>query len=687
MKLFEPITIRSMTLKNRILMSSMGLGHGYTNRRVRNFYVARAKGGVGAISIGAGIPGLFYSDDAWGRTGAVKKLITRLKSFTQAVQDAGAKIGIQFFHGNQFPMTLNPKIGELVAPSPRIEPAPSRSPWVDAGAALRELTIAEIESIVGGFGEAAAGARAAGFDFVEIHNAHGMLPCQFFSPISNQREDVYGGDLERRMRFSTDCARAMRKAVGEDFPLFARQGGMDIASGGFGLEDGIVFAKAMVASGIDVLNVSIGTPLFQGGYVPGGEDPEGTHVHLAAAVKAHVNVPVVAVGRIKDPAVAESILTRGDADIVAIGRQLIADPSWPRKARSGRTDAIIPCIDCHECYKRSTAENGVECTSNYSVSREGELGPPVAIAPKRVLVVGGGPAGMEAARVAAARGHRVTLVEKGCQLGGALLLQAMIPAKQPVDRLTRYLTRQVKAAGVTVRLHRKAAPAEIGRYRPDAVVLAPGAIPVMPSIPGIDRENVISGGLLREMMGGVLPKGTTIRRGWRGVLVRLGAMFLRLPWNLPARNLLAAIGIPIIFQKRVVIMGGDLTACQLADFLSSKRREVTIAAMESELASDLPSTLQQRLLRRLDGKGVTIEKGVAKFNRITASGLVIVDRRGHRKTLCADTVMPMLARDAAAWPDSGLTPAACGVFVAGDCAAPFKLLHAVHDGARVGREI
>ena len=687
MKLFEPITIRGMTLKNRILMSSMGLGHGYTNARVRDFYVARARGGVGAISIGAGIPSLFYSDDAWGRPGAVEKFIARLRMLTGAVQDAGAKVGIQFFHGNQFPMTLNPKIGELVAPSPRVEPNPSRSPWVAAGAALRALTVAEIETIIEGFGKAAAGARAAGFDFVEIHNAHGMLPCQFFSPITNQRTDEYGGDLAGRMRFSTSCARAMRQAVGEDYPLFARQGAKDIAPGGFGLDDGIAFARAMVAAGIDLLNVSIGTPPFQGGYVPAGEDPEGTHVHLAAAVKSAVDVPVVAVGRIKDPAVAESILARGDADIVAIGRQLIADPDWPRKARAGNTEAIIPCIDCHECYKRSTAENGAECTANYNVSREGEPAPSTAGVPKRILVVGGGPAGMAAACVAAVRGHRVTLVEKGRQLGGAMRLQAMIPTKQPVERLTRHLTQQVKAAGVRVRRGKTITPEQIRRYRPDAVVFARGSVAPMPAIPGIDQDHVIDGGLLREMMGDGLPEGTAIRSGWRGLLIRMGSLFLRFPWNLSARKRLAAIGIPIVFQKRVVLMGGDLTACQMADFLSANGCAVTIAATEDDLAADLPSTLQQRLLRRLAAKGVAIEKGIRKFNRIVTDGLVVIDRNGHRKTIPADTVMPMLSQTPSASSDADANPVAPETFWAGDCAAPLKLLHAVHDGVRVGRQI
>jgi len=396
MKLFEPIDIRGMTYKNRILMSSMGHGLGYTNQRVRDFYLGRARGGVGAISIGACVPELFISDEFWGKPGRVKKFIERLKSLTDCIRDEGAKIGAQFYYSNLYPHALDIKAAEtceLVAPSARIEPYPTRSAWVNAGDKLREISIAEIEYIIQTLGKAAAAAREAGFDFVELHNAHGLLPIQFFSPLTNHRTDEYGGDLKRRMRFSLECVRAMRHAVGDDYPLFARHGAIDIPAGGYGLEDGVAFAKEMVEAGVDVLNVSLGTPPFQAGYIPAAEDPEGTHVNLAAAVKAQVNVPVVAVGRIKQPALAESILNQDKADIIAIGRQLIADPYWPQKAAEGKIDDIIPCIDCHECYKRSTAGGGLECTANYLVSREAEKPLEPTETPKRVFIVGGGPAG------------------------------------------------------------------------------------------------------------------------------------------------------------------------------------------------------------------------------------------------------------------------------------------------------
>lgn len=667
-------------------MSSMGMGLGYTNKRVKNFYIERARGGVGAISIGAGIPDLFFRDDAWGKPGAVKNFIERLKPITKEIQAAGAKIGLQFYYGNRYPFTPDPMFGELVAPSSRVEPHPAIAAWVNAGDTLREITLEEIQYVVEAFGKAAAGAKEAGFDFVEIHNAHGLLPCQFFSPITNKRTDEYGGDLQRRMRFGTECARAMREAVGDDFPLFARQGVIDVPPNGLGIEEGIVFAGEMVKAGIDVLNVSLATPPFQAGYIPAGEDPEGTHVHLATAVKAKVSVPVVAVGRIKNPAFAESILERGDADIIAVGRQLIADPYWPQKAANGKADEIVPCIDCHECYK-NIGVNGVQCTVNYCAARESEKVLQATQTPKRIFIVGGGPAGMEAGWTAAKRGHQVILCEKGSQLGGAMLLQAMIPTKEPVENLTHYLKKKTAEAGVTVELGKIVTPESIKNRKPDAVIFAPGANPPMPDIPGITRENVINSGYLREMMCGSVNNRIRIRSGWREILIRLSGIIFKRPLPLAIRNKLADVGIPIIFGKRVVVMGSDLTACQLADLLSDKGRKVTVVATEAELATDLPTTLQNRLLGRLKKKGVTVIKGIKKYDQITDSGLVIVDTDGSRKTISADTFIPMLSQKGLGEPDQRMMASANEVFVAGDCADPLKLLHAVHDGAKIGREI
>ncbi len=687
MRLFEPITIRGMTIKNRILMSSMGMGLGYTNHRVREFYVERARGGVGAISIGAGIPDLFVRDDAWGKAGSVRSFIQRLQVVNEAIRNAGAKVGIQFYYGNRYPFALDPRVGELVAPSARVEPQPSRSAWVQPGDRLRELTIQEIETISDTFGKAAAGAKESGFDFVEIHNAHGLLPCQFFSPTTNRRTDKYGGDLQRRMQFGLECVRAMRAAVGDDYPLFARHGAADAVPDGFGVTEGVAFAVELEKAGIDVLDVSIGTPPFQGGYVPAGEDAEGTHVHLAAAIKKAVNIPVAAVGRIKTPEFAEAILAEGRADIVAVGRQLIADPYWPAKVAAGKAAEIVPCIDCHECYGRSTAGNGVECTANVRAGHEAEPAVKAADHRKRVLVIGGGPAGMEAARVAAARGHQVVLRDSARQLGGAMLLQAVIPYKDRVDDLVLYMTAQLLKEGVKVELGKTVTPEVVAQLKADVVIVATGAKPLKPDIPGIDRANVISSGAIRGLISGEGLKSGSLRSGWRGMLIRVGSLLLRRELSLPHRKQLAGLGIPLMFGKRVAIIGADLTACQLADLLAAHGRQVTMLTTEQNLASDMVSTLRQRLLKRLADRGVCSKLGVMNYDVITAEGIVVTNRQGIRETVVADTVIPMLGFKANDELAANLRNMVPEIHIAGDCAEPLKLLHAVHDGARIGREI
>jgi 2,4-dienoyl-CoA reductase (NADPH2) len=339
MKLFEPITIRGMLLKNRIVMPAMQLMLGVRNRRARAFYLERARGGVGGIIMCATSVDLFIEDEAWGRPDGVRRFIESMQSFTEEIRDAGARIGIQLWHGNQLPAgsgILMMPGGERVAPSAMDD--------------KRALTKDEVQSIIHKFALASGTAKVAGFDFVEVHGAHGYLPCQFFSGADNKRTDEYGGGLYGRMRFGLEIVESMRGTVGNDFPIFYRIGAEEKRAGGITIKESQSFAAELEKAGIDAFNVSIGLPTGRKAS-PTKRAKMGTFVYLAEAIKNSVSVPVMAVGRINVPEVAESILAQGRADIIGIARQLVTDPYWPKKVKEGRTEEIISCNSCNACFK------------------------------------------------------------------------------------------------------------------------------------------------------------------------------------------------------------------------------------------------------------------------------------------------------------------------------------------------
>jgi len=338
MKLFTPLTVRNMTLKNRIVMAPMQLAMGFNNQRVRDYYLERAKGGVGAIIMHATAVDLFVEDAAWGRPGGVKKFMANMTSFTEAVRAAGARIGIQLWHGNQLPAGSGvPNLPESkqVAPS--------------AKDGMVEMSREEIRTITRKFVLASENAKTAGFDFIDLHGAHGYLLCQFFSGADNKRTDAYGGDVRKRMRFGLDVVKAVREGVGDTFPVFYRIGAEEPREGGVTKKQGVLFAVELEKAGVDVMDVSVGggTGLSAS---PSKKAVMGTFAHLSTSIKEKVNIPVIAVGRINTGEVAESILTQEKADLVAIGRQLLADPFWPEKVRDGQTDDLVACESCNTCF-------------------------------------------------------------------------------------------------------------------------------------------------------------------------------------------------------------------------------------------------------------------------------------------------------------------------------------------------
>jgi 2,4-dienoyl-CoA reductase-like NADH-dependent reductase (Old Yellow Enzyme family) len=364
-KLFEPITIRGMTLKNRIIMPAMQLMLGLKNRRARAFYLERARGGVGAIIMCATSVDLFLEDAAWGRPDGACQFLESMRANTEDIRSGGARIGIQLWHGNQLPAGSG---GPLVPGAQTVAPSA-----VDD---RRALTKDEIKSIINKFGSASAKAKEAGFDFVEVHGAHGYLPCQFFSGADNQRTDEYGGDLQGRMRFGLELVQAMRGQAGKDFPVFYRIGAEEKRPGGITIKESQAYAAELEKAGVDVFDVSIGLPTGRNAS-PTKRAKMGAFVHLSESIKKSVTVPVMAVGRINLPEVAESILEEGKADLVGIARQLLADPYWPKKVQEGRADEIVACQSCNTCFipMRSTnwKPGNPICAVNERAGREVDL--------------------------------------------------------------------------------------------------------------------------------------------------------------------------------------------------------------------------------------------------------------------------------------------------------------------------
>lgn len=641
MKLFEPITIRGMTLKNRIVMPPMHVGVGLRGRRTRAYYTERARGGVAAITMSATYVDVFALDKAWGKVGGVDEFLVGLRPIIDAVHEAGAKIGIQLVHLNRLPLGLSPADtrGEAIAPSARYESDPPKV-FLRPGELMRELTIPEIEFIISKFAKAATNVKKSGFDFVEFHSAHGYLACQFLSPRFNQRTDKYGGDLKGRMRFSIECLEAMRQAVGEDYPIFVRLGVMEEEKGGLTLEEGIQIAMALERAGADVISVSLAdhvpAPL------PTSDRPLGCFAYLAQAVKQKVSVPVMAAGRINTLEVAESILTNGQADLIAVGRQLIADPYWVNKIMEGRFEDINPCLSCNSCLD-VLITGDLRCAVNAEAGREEEYKIVAAESPKKVFVVGGGPAGMEAARVAALRGHKVTLCEKKERLGGQLIVASQAPYKEPIGALSRYLERQVMKAGVTVKLNCEITPQYVIMEQPDVVILATGASPVIPDIPGIDRPNVVHA---LDILSGHKEAG-----------------------------------------DRVVIIGGELVAVDVAQFLAARGKKVTMVRRGPEMITKVVMPhFRKPILERLGQKGIIMITGV-RYERITEKGLIIIDSEGHRQIIEADTIVVA----AGAKPNQELAKQLEGkvpaLYRIGDCVEPRRIREAIQDAALIARKV
>ncbi|MFC1865045.1 FAD-dependent oxidoreductase [Chloroflexota bacterium] len=629
MKLFESIKVRSMELKNRVVMPPMQLTLGFRSQKARAFYTERARGGCGTIIMPATSVDLFTSDEVWGRPGRTAQFLEGCHLLTDDVHLAGAKVGVQLWHAKYLPsgISMSDTRGKPIAPS--------------AVGDRQELTVEEIEEIIAKFAQAASACKGAGFDFVELHGAHAYLPCEFFSPLDNRRNDKYGGDLRRRMNFGLESVKAMRAAVGNDYPVFYRLGAWGDRPGDITPEDACEFAVELEKAGVDCLDISVALLTEPGiSATPGPDQPMGTFVHLAEMVKRRVSVPVIAVGRINKLDVAEAILAEGKADLIAIGRQLIADPCWSQKMATGRQDEVRPCLSCNQCDGAFRGGGVFHCSVNPFAGNEAEWAITPAPVSKRVFVVGGGPAGMTAAHVAALRGHQVTLCEKASSLGGLLTIAEVPPNKKEIGELGRYLAREVERAGIQVRLGCDATSQMVIQENPDAVVIATGATQLTPEIPGVGGPNVVSA---FDVLNG------------------------------------APVG------QKVVVLGGELVGCETADYLAGQGKQVTVTRRGDEMAVKMSERNRANLLNRLMEQGVTLMPGI-KYEEITDKGLVVTTKGGQR-TIEADTIVLAAGAVANKHLAEELKGKVGELHIIGDCLEPRMILESIAEGTRVGLEL
>jgi len=635
-KLFEPLSVGAMEIPNRIVMPAMGTNmansDGTVSDRTRNYYVERAKGGVGLIIVeatcvdpgGKAMPNQLCIDR--------DEVIPGLKSLVNAVHRYGTKIAIQLHHAGR--QTDSATVGAQPV-------APSAIPGV-LKVVPRELTTGEIKRLVEAYAEGARRAKEAGADAVEIHGAHGYLVDQFLSPYSNRRNDEYGGDLERRMRFALEIVELCRTKAGEKFPLLFRISADEFIPGGLTLKETRIIARRLEESGVDCIHVSCGAYESMFRFMPPASTPPGSMVYLAREIKKMVRVPVIAVGRINTPELAEKILKKNDADMVSIGRPLIADPEFARKAKEGRPEDIRPCIVCMNCVDMLANSTGpILCTVNASVGKEGEYVLSPVEKPRRIMVIGGGPAGMECARIAATRGHKVVLYEKDTELGGQMMLASKPPYKEDVGLFAKYLVRQLSKLGVDLKLGVKVDKSLVIKEQNDVVVVAAGSEALIPEIPGVNTRNVFTA---REVVGGKKK-----------------------------------------VKKDVVIVGGGQVGLEAAEMLMKQGKRVKVVEMLRKVGVDMGVHSRRLLVGRLRGK-VAFEM-MAKVVRIEDGGVVVQREGGKEEFIKAESLILAVGIKRMTELFEKLKGEAIELYSIGDCAGGGKIRDAIADGFRVGAQV
>jgi 2-enoate reductase len=659
-KLFEPIAIGNRRIENRIVMAPIYLGglanaDGRLGQRCIEFYAERARGGAGLIITGSTrveneverIPVL----PPPGRQSTV--FYTEL---AEAVHHYGTKVFVQLTAG--FGRVLGASLLEYVGTpvSSSVLPAFWRP-----SLKTRELSVDEIRSIVGAFGRAATMLADCGVDGIELQGHDGCLFEQFANSLWNRRRDNYGGNLKGRLRFAAEVLKVIKESAGKDFPVMYRFGlkdymkgkwpgpwsgilpGEEAEEGGRNADEGVEMAGLLEKEGFDALHVGVGCRESPYWLHPPGYQEHGCAIDLTGPVKKAVRIPVIAVGRLDMAEIANIALSRGRADLVSLGRGLLADPYWPRKLRENRADEIRPCIGCHYCLKRVMNDaQPLGCSVNPSCANERANEVRQAGRARRVMVIGGGPAGMEAARVASLAGHTVTLYEKGASVGGRLIPESVPPFKKDIKRLRDWYENQLRITGVRVHCGVEVTPEYVKAQGPEAVIVATGSRMTVPDIPG---------GTARRMLTCIdlfLGKGSC--------------------------------------GNRVVVAGGGLTGCEVALWLADQGRKVTIVDRLPEPANEAFYANENMLLDMLHRRDVRILRGM-RVSEMMPEGVVVADDVFKSGFIRCDTLALALGREPERDLYERLRKEIPRIYAVGDMREPKTIQEAIGDGFQVGRTV